>query len=64
MAEAPEPKIPEKNATASPALPQEEPEVEPEVELTLAHYFGGYAVIFLGVIGLALVFVLLTKLMR
>ncbi len=53
MAENPEPP---KSATA--------PAPEDEPELTLADYFGGYAIIFLGVIGLALVFVLITKLMR
>jgi hypothetical protein len=60
MADVPEPKPPERSAQL-PALPAED---EPEVELSLGHYFGGYAIIFLGVVGLALVFVLITKLMR
>jgi hypothetical protein len=61
MADAPEPTLPEKHAQGR--VEAEQPE-EPEVELSLAHYFGGYAIIFFGVIGLALVFVLITKLMR
>lgn len=44
--------------------PSQPPQDEPEPELTLTDYFGGYAIIFIGVIGLALVFVLITKLMR
>ncbi len=64
MADASEPKPqPEPPPPALPAKAGEADE-EPEAELSLAHYFGGYAIIFLGVIGLALVFVLLTKLMR
>ena len=63
MADAPQPAQGEKPAPA-PSPARGESEEEPEVELSLAHYFGGYAIIFLGVIGLALAFVLLTKLMR
>ncbi|MHB8419249.1 MAG: hypothetical protein ACYDCL_14325 [Myxococcales bacterium] len=40
------------------------PAEEQEVELSLAHYFGGYAIIFFGVIGFALVLVAVMKLMR
>jgi hypothetical protein len=47
---------PEKPVAAAP--------VEPEEELSLAHYFGGYAIIFFGVIGLALALVAMMKLMR
>lgn len=37
---------------------------EAGVELSIGHYFGGYAVIFLGVIGFALTLVLLLKWLR
>ncbi len=45
--------------------PAPEPEVtDPEEKLTLAQYFGGYAIIFFGAIGLALALVALMKLAR
>jgi hypothetical protein len=66
MADAPEPVAPAAQEQPAPLAASGQPggEEEPEAELSLAHYFGGYALIFLGVIGLALVFVLFTKLMR
>ena len=36
----------------------------PEPELSIGHYFGGYAIIFLGAVGLALLLVLVMKLAR
>jgi hypothetical protein len=68
MSDTPEP--PDQRQLPAPAygLPpvraEAEPQEEPEPELTLAHYFGGCAIIFIGMIGLALAFVLITKLMR
>ncbi len=56
-----EPTLPEKRPPGPVA--GDEPDA-PEVALSLADYFGGYAIIFLGVVGLALAFVLITKLMR
>ncbi|HUB08273.1 MAG TPA: hypothetical protein VMB50_14800 [Myxococcales bacterium] len=44
--------------------PEPQAELEPEENLSLAHYFGGYAIIFFGAIGLALTLVVLMKLMR
>ncbi len=44
--------------------PAPAPAPAPEEELTLGSYFGGYAIIFIGVVGLALALVGLMKILR
>jgi hypothetical protein len=63
MADAPNPDLLERPAAPAPSSAAK-PEDEHDPELSLGDYFGGYAIIFLGVVGLALLFVLITKLMR
>ncbi len=52
--------------TRAPEPPAEAPAPAPapEEELTLGSYFGGYAIIFIGVVGLALALVGLMKILR
>ncbi len=47
-----------------PAAPPAEPAEPPDPELSLGAYFGGYAIIFLGAIGLAMILVLVMKFAR